>query len=412
MRFEVSLPNTPGSWQLRAAGVEVPKLFDFWYDVTIKRRRQVPAELAGEYFWAEPPLGVSVTILKFDKHTQLAVDVADGAVGNKIRERLEHYSVENDGDAVAEREHKQLWSAIEKILQRDKLSYDKLQMHQGVLTRRAIEALMQLCEGIDPVRQDNIHSLFIPQWLPKSEYAFTAEWLIGRFEAERDPNEQIGMRLWDLAVPAVADDLIRLLEDRRFRARRGPLALALAKTKDPRAADVIASVLDEDGVTRWALEALGKARNGATKHVEAIRQQLRHRDNDVRREAKKTLKKLGFPADAPPPPVHLVKNRKTIPKGLEEWSQNLDMDDLVPTLQRLTKCVDAGFGETEIAEVAAVAEEMEPEQTKAFRFPVVMKRQKHDVWMVIFMDDVDAPDLAIHSDGAIIRKFDELSLEL
>jgi hypothetical protein len=41
-----------------------------------------------------------------------------------------------------------------------------------------------------------------------------------------------------------------------------------------------------------------------------------------------------------------------------------------------------------------------------------MKRQKHDVWMVIFMDDVDAPDLAIHSDGAIIRKFDELSLEL
>src|SRR3954451_22717733 len=38
MRFEVTLPNTPGSWQLRAGGVEVPKLFDFWFDVTIKRR--------------------------------------------------------------------------------------------------------------------------------------------------------------------------------------------------------------------------------------------------------------------------------------------------------------------------------------------------------------------------------------
>ena len=412
MRFEVNLPNTPGLWQLRAAGVDVPRLFDFWFDVTIKRKEKLPAELPGEYFRADPPVGLSVTILKFDKQTQLAVEIDDAAAGKKIRERLRHYSVENDGAAVAEREHKQLWAAIDKILRRDQLSYDKLQRREGVLTRRAMEGLMELAAEVEPIRRQSICDLFTDAWIAKADRAFAATWLIEQFEEERDPDEQIGVRLWELAVPAIADDLIRLLRDRRYRDRRGPIALALAKTKDPRAADVIGSVLDEEGVTRWALEALGKLKDRAAKHVEPIRKQLRHADNDVRREAKKTLKKLGFPADAPPPPpVHLVKNRKTIPKVLEEWSQNLDMDDVVPTLQRLTKCVESGFGEAEIAEVAAVVEEMKAEQTRAFRFPVTADGSKGEVWVTVFMDDIDAPDLAIFGDAKIIKKFDALSPE-
>jgi hypothetical protein len=270
---------------------------------------------------------------------------------------------------------------------------------------------MELAASAEPLRRQSICAQLTDTWVARPDREFTAKWLIEQFEQERDPDEQIGMRLWDLAVPAIADDLVRLLKDRRYRERRGPLALALAKTRDRRAADVISSVLDEEGMACWALESLGKLKERARPHAGQIRKLLRHRDSDVRRAAKKTLKKLGVSAEEPlpPPPTHLVKNRKSIPKGLEEWSQNLDMDDVEATLRRLTKCVDAGFGKTEIAEVTAIVEEMEPEQTRAFRFPVTAGGGKPgEVWVVIFMDDVDAPDLAIYAAVGVIKKYEKL----
>src|SRR6476620_8774104 len=108
MRIEARLPDRPALWELRAAGVEVEDLFDFWYDVDIKGRRKLPAELPGEYFRAEPPVPVRVKVLAFKPHTHLQIDVADAAIGRKIKTALDHYSVENDGQAVAELEHKQL----------------------------------------------------------------------------------------------------------------------------------------------------------------------------------------------------------------------------------------------------------------------------------------------------------------
>src|SRR4029077_205815 len=100
-------------------------------------------------------------------------------------------------------------------------------------------------------------------------------------------------------------------------------------------------------------QALAKLR--ATKHADAIRQCLSDPDADVRREAKKALKKLGVPSDepAPPPPVHLLKGRGggKIPPGLEEWSQNLEMNELEPILAKLATYIDRGFGKPEIAEV-------------------------------------------------------------
>ena len=70
--------------------------------------------------------------------------------------------------------------------------------------------------------------------------------------------------------------------------------------------------------------------------MDKIKKFLRHPDRDFRRAAKKLLKNLGADTDLPPapPPVHLFK-KQSIPKGLEEWSANLDMDDLAPTLERL-----------------------------------------------------------------------------
>ena len=48
-------------------------------------------------------------------------------------------------------------------------------------------------------------------------------------------------------------------------------------------------------------------------------------------------------------------------------------------------------------------------ETRFFRFPVATKAGKGEVWLEIFMDDVDAPDLAVYADPATIAKFDALT---
>jgi hypothetical protein len=176
----------------------------------------------------------------------------------------------------------------------------------------------------------------------------------------------------------------------------------LAKTKHPRSADVLASVMDEKWMAQLCLNALDKT-HGAEKHIPKIQKFLRHADSDVRRAAKKLLKKLGAPVEIPPPPVHLVKGKRHVPKGLEEWSANLDMDDLAPTLQKLAASVEEGFAQTETAEVMGVAEEMEPDQTKAFCFPIKTEGAKSELWIVIFMDDLNSPDLYIHANARILQ---------
>jgi hypothetical protein len=116
------------------------------------------------------------------------------------------------------------------------------------------------------------------------------------------------------------------------------------------------------------------------------------------------LKKMGLPVETPPPATHLVKNRRLLPKGLKEWSSNLDIEDVEPILQALSRCIEGGFGPQEIAEIAAVVDEMEPEQTKAFRFPISANGTKDELWLIVFMDDVDSPDLEIHASAEVIRK--------
>jgi hypothetical protein len=117
------------------------------------------------------------------------------------------------------------------------------------------------------------------------------------------------------------------------------------------------------------------------------------------------MKKLGFPVEAPPPAVHLVKDRRSLPKELEEWSSNLDLSDLKPTLEKLGKCIENGFSVREIAEVVGVADEMKHNQTKFFCFPIISGDREIELWLELFMDDIDSPDLAIHSNPRVIQKF-------
>ena len=435
MRFEARLPAGIDTWALRAAGLEAHALSELSTARFEKKKApSFPATIRCRYLHSDKPIEATVTVFGFGEReridrwldkdgkiviqrgkrpqsaTHLGIEIGDDLIGKAIQQKLDRYSLENDGEGAWWREHCALYDQIDQILKRDGLSNQMLQQGKGQLTRRAIESLMQLCAQIDPLKQGDIHHLFGGNWVPKEERGLVAAWLLKRFEADPETDDQLGMRIWDNAVPEIAEDLIRLIENRRYDHHRGPLCQALAKTKHPRAADVIASVLNENWMALWCLSALGKVRN-AESHIPKIRPFLRHPEGDVRREAKRLLKKLGVPVETPPAPVHLVRNSRSIPKHLEEWSSNLDMDDLLPTLKKASQCVDQGFGEIEIAEIMGVAEGMQPEQTRAFRFEVSAGARKTDLWIVIFMDDIESPDLAVYASDNLIQKLNQLAGE-
>ena len=79
---------------------------------------------------------------------------------------------------------------------------------------------------------------------------------------------------------------------------------------------------------------------------------------------------------------------------------NLDLDDLEPILGRLSSLVGSGFAAREIADVMGVAEQMDVDQSRRFRFPLP---GGGDLWVELFMDDVDSPDLAVMASPEIIQ---------
>ena len=118
--------------------------------------------------------------------------------------------------------------------------------------------------------------------------------------------------------------------------------------------------------------------------------------------SRKALNKLGV--SGAPKPVHLLRQPK-IPPSLATWSLALDMNDLEPALTRLASCVEHGFGLSEIAEVIGTVEMVKPEEARAFRFPVTAGGASTDLWLDVFLDDVDSPDLAVYSSPAVVEAF-------
>lgn len=400
MQFEVKLPGRLAGWALRTAGTEAFTYYQREMDVLLEGA-SLPFNVSCPYFSLDKLVPVRITALALSPDAHLRIEVDDGVIGNRIREHLVRYSVENNGLAVLDRERKAILEKVDNTLKLYGLTHEQLQRRKTILTRPAMEVLMRLCDETEDHHKIDIYQLFTPHSVSKANRAFAAGWFLGLFEAERIPHEQTCCRIWELACPQIAEDLIRLIEDRRYGNRRSMLCLALAKTKYPRGAKVIASILDDEGMARSGLEALGKLK--ATQHVECVRRFLRHPDANVRREAKKTLKRFGCPVETPPPPVHLVKNRRSVTNDLEEWSANLDIEELKPTFDALSKCTETGFGSQEIAEVLGVVDDMKHDQTKAFCFPIAENGQKSEVWVVIFMDDIDSPDLEIYGSAELIQ---------
>lgn len=408
MRFSIRLADRLSVWAMRAAGLTTVNYQQLYFDV-LEKKAKLPADVSSRYFLAETPVNVRVTVDSFGPFVAYSqIEVDDESIGRKIQEKLVHYSEENRGISVSNREREEVDKRINRILESEGISLQDGSTGQITLTRRAQEGLMQLCEEVEHAHRWGVLFQFTKSVIPKQDSRFVATWMAKRYLVEKDPNVHCDLSavLYNckgLAIPEIADDVIQLIKNPRYGVSRCMLCEVLRKTKDARAADVLASALDDDEVACSALESLGKMH--AVQYVDRIRKFLRHPKPDVRREAKRALKKLGFPVEVPPPPIHQVKNQKLIPKNLEEWSANLDIEDLNPVLENLSQCIDNGFGKTEVAEVSGVVDGMKHNQTKAFLFPITALGSESELWLAVFMDDIDSPDLFVHGKPELIQKF-------
>lgn len=402
MAFEISLPRSIHAGLLRWAGMVVDAYIERYMRTSIEGE-PLPFEVELPFILSERPLNITVTMLHMGEVVRLRLAAPDSLIEQNIREYLERFSSENDGQAVVDRESKALWARIDAALAPAGLSV--AQLHRGaLLSRRAIESLIELAEDVARPEIAAITDLFANGPVEPRDRAFAVQWLLQMFTVNPDPHDraQLSLRISENTVPAVAENIIQLIENPKYGESRFGLLMALAKTKHPGAADLIASVLHEKHLAWPGIEALAKLK--ATQHVDKIRPFLRDPNPDVRRQAKKALSKLGAPVAPAPKPIHLARKPR-IPTDLTEWSLALDMDDVAPALQKMVAIIDDGFGPGEVAEVMSIVEEMAPDQTRAFRFQVTVGALCGDMWLVIFLDDVDSPDLAVHASPLVVDRF-------
>ena len=376
-----------------------------------ERQKLLPKSVTCPCSLKGKPIPVRMIVFSTMPWARIQFEIDNNKLAKEIRQKLLKYSTEDkNGKVYKDWNTRQISN---QILARDGLSMEDIQSRKGVMSLDCLNALMRHYEETEPGFRGDVCWLFTREAVPKTEQVRVAKWLVNHLAQTKDGGGRIQEQLLNhLAVPEIADDLIRLLTDRNFKGRGGFLLEVLARTKDRRVLDVAAALLDEDTITErdnylanTALAIIGRRK--ATQHIERVRKFLKHRNPEIRRDAKKSMRLLGQPVEIPPPPIHLVKSRRFLPKGLKEWSSNLDLEGLEPTLQALSKCVERGFGAKEIAEVSAVVEEMKHDQTKAFCFEVAAHKLTQEVWLVIFMDDIDSPDLEVHAGARLIETFNK-----
>jgi hypothetical protein len=314
----------------------------------------------------------------------------------------------NSDVAIGDPDHKTFQTRISGILKSGGIEPEVVVRREATLTRQAVEELMKLCEGGHHTCRGSVYWQFVIYQISRRDRSFVTRWLLKRFALEvnsalRSNIETIFLNQRDLILREFADEVIQLLKEPRYGDCRSGMIYYLAKLKHPQAAELIASVMNEGQLAWSALRFLGELK--ARQYEAEVRKYLRDPDSEIRLEAKRALKKMGCEIEKSPPPIHLVRNRK-LPKGLAEWSANLDFEDLERVLKTLAACIEEGFTGKEAAEAIGVAEEMRPEQTKAFRFPIAANGNAGELWLMIFMDDVDSPDVQLHAAPELIRKFE------
>jgi len=226
-------------------------------------------------------------------------------------------------------------------------------------------------------------------------------WLIDQFPRfeNRRHRDQIGCALLDLVCPGHVDALARLIANESLGASRSVLCSVVGKTRTLSGAQVLATQLG-GSLAAPALNGLAVLGPRAAGEASAVRAILSDSRPAVRRLAKRALQRMGLAVEPSPSISHLISGESSPPAQYVEWSVNLDIDDLADALGVVGSVTQGGFGTAGAAEIASVVEAMRVDEIRRFKFPVQFRGEPYEIWLSVFLDDNDSPDLwlAAHPD--------------
>jgi hypothetical protein len=204
-------------------------------------------------------------------------------------------------------------------------------------------------------------------------------------------------------------DIGRMMLDKRYGDFRGDMTMVLCKIGGKDAISYLHKGAKDSEIASLSLYVLARMKDPmAMELCEKALADTRIKYKDAIKETLTKLKKRA--AKKPAGPSHSTD--KPLPKGLAEWSANLDMPQVAKVLRCVAKCVDEGFGKAEIAEVQAATYELEVDQDARFVFDVKAGGKGSQFWIEVFMDDENAPDLAIFGTKELVSGFEEAADKL
>lgn len=99
--------------------------------------------------------------------------------------------------------------------------------------------------------------------------------------------------------------------------------------------------------------------------------------------------------------------RATYRDGEVESSANFDLEHIGPFLGRISALIESGFGANEIQRVCQSIDAMEHDDQKEMDFPIRHGSADCNLRVVVFMDDVDAPDVYFFTTPTLANLIDE-----
>lgn len=399
MKIEGYVIHSSMVYCLRRMNVGEPELDEFrWFG----ENKKLPYTTSVRMWLASGVAKVQITIEDtgaYPKPRLLKFDVPNQKVKDHVRYWLQNFAPKSR--FPKERDRKDI--AWEKDLDR-RLKVAGWSHGQKKMPSEVLDILMKEYEKQEaPDNKSDVVRFLIDVKLPKNDRPRVSRWLIDQFT-----NMWPDIVRWDLgyalsyhAVPEYQKEIERIVLNRKYGHHRECFCPALITSRHPDAANILVKALEDPTVCREAIEQLGKLK--ATEHATSIKRLLKSNDSQIRREAKKALKRMGMPVEIPPKPVHLIKKRPAKMKaGFEEWGENLEMDDMPKMLELLADVAGPKFDDRCVAEVLGVVEEMQADRTKIFKFSISLW---NEFWLEIFMDDIDSPDVAIWGPEKLVKKF-------
>ncbi len=214
------------------------------------------------------------------------------------------------------------------------------------------------------------------------------------------------------ANPAIYEDLVAIMEDRRFgRARQMiPYGLARIKSRKEETARVLIGQLDDELVTSQVLDVLGKLK--VAEAIPAIQPFVESPIPLVERNAVKALKKLNALETKPVKAPTNVPSKKSasefsLPDDFEEASADFEIEQVPELLEQVASLVE-GLSSDERKRIEDHMLEMEVDDEDVFDLMVRFQGEKTGIRIRIFMDDVDHPDVCFYTSNRLAREIDQL----